>query len=94
MTEKTLKSGAKLGMTLADFTDAMALLHASQKSESITSPEVLNALWPCLIRCVRNNQKISVDLFMDEKNREDFLEIAEEVMKFNIAPFFKNRARQ
>ena len=100
MIEKTLKSGAKLEMQLAEFQDAMNLLQVWQKNTKeavqifIATPEILTALWPCLDKCLWNKSRINAELFRDEKAREDLLEIAEEVAAFNLSPFMKHRARQ
>lgn len=57
----------------------------------ISSEEIEAALWPCMARGVYNNsQKIVPSLFEDPAIRCDFLEIAKEVMVFNLTPFSKN----
>jgi hypothetical protein len=56
-------------------------------SRIVSSDEVEAALWPCLERCTWNGRKVNRDLFEDEGPRGDFLEIAKEVLWFNLSPF-------
>lgn len=48
------------------------------------------ALWKCMARCTLDNKKVNKELFDDEKMREDFIEVAQEVMVANLRPFTKN----
>ena len=56
----------------------------------IGSDALDEALWPCMERALYNNQKVSRDLFEDERNRADYLVVAKEVLLFNLSPFLKN----
>lgn len=101
---KTLNSGAVLNVTLADFPLGKRLFKAVTKElESldfnedtvakmalrlISSDEIEEALWPCMGRVTYNSLKVTPALFEDSKIREDFLEVAKEVMVFNLTPFF------
>lgn len=55
----------------------------------LASKDIQISLQPCLQRCTYNNQKVTMDLFEDEKAREDFIEVLKEVLVFNLFPFFK-----
>lgn len=57
----------------------------------VSSEKVEAALWPCFTSCLYGGDtKLTIDLFEDEKAREDFLEICFEVAKINVLPFTKN----
>lgn len=43
-------------------------------------------LWPCLIRCTRNGQKITEETFDDVGARADYYEIVEACLKENFSP--------
>lgn len=47
------------------------------------------ALWPCVIRCTYQGQKITAQTFEPLEAREDFMDIYYEVAQENIAPFLK-----
>lgn len=55
-----------------------------------SSKEVRRALFACFARCTYNGEKITMKTFTPEESRGDYYEIAEEVMKANLSPFFKN----
>lgn len=48
------------------------------------------ALFACMERCLYNGVKIDRKTFEPEDARADYLPVAWEVMKYNLAPFFKN----
>lgn len=48
------------------------------------------ALWKCMRRCRYNERNITPDLFDDEATREDFHQVAWEVMVYNLRPFGKS----
>lgn len=52
-----------------------------------SSKEVESALWPCLIRCTRNNMKITEETFDDTEARKDYYEIIAACVKENFGPF-------
>lgn len=56
----------------------------------LSSSEVEAILWECMGVAIYNNQKVTPDLFEDEKIREDYLIVAKEVLIVNLIPFFKN----
>lgn len=56
------------------------------------SDAIQGALWACMARCTYNKQKVTKDLFEDEKIREDYLPVAKEVMVFNLGPFSRGLA--
>lgn len=102
---KTLSSGAKLEVTLASFPEGHRLFKAATKEiESLdlekdtvqkvscrilTSQEVEDALIPCMGRATYDGKKVNSDLFENAKIREDYLEVAKEVIGFNLRPFSK-----
>lgn len=47
------------------------------------------ALFQCMERCLYDGQKIGRTTFEPEDARQDYLPVAWEVMKYNLAPFFK-----
>lgn len=53
------------------------------------SEEVEAALWPCMERALWKNRKCNALLFDDPQAREDFLEVAREVLLFNLRPFLR-----
>lgn len=56
----------------------------------LSSQEIEDALWECMLRVTYNDKKITRNLFDDEAICEDYLEIAKEVMVANLAPFRKS----
>lgn len=56
---------------------------------ALCSPAIDSATWECLKRCTYEGQKITKDSFEAAEAREDFLDIAFEVAKENLAPFMK-----
>lgn len=62
----------------------------------LSSEEVEAALWPCMERAVYKTLecpaglKINKALFEKAEAREDFLEISEEVLGYNLTPFSKS----
>lgn len=48
------------------------------------------AVFKCAERSLYNGQRITRTSFEDEQARGDFFEVAWEVMRFNLSPFFKN----
>ena len=59
----------------------------------ISSDEIEKALWPCMARCTYDKVKITPEMFdAVEGSVNDFLEIALEVLGFNLDPFFRNQS--
>lgn len=56
----------------------------------ISSDVVDEALWPCMATALYNKNKITRDTFDAEEARCDFLVVTQEVLVYNLAPFFKN----
>jgi hypothetical protein len=52
-----------------------------------SSPIFKQALWPCLIRCTRNKQKIDKTTFEDTEVRKEYYEIINRCVDENIRPF-------
>lgn len=52
-----------------------------------SSREVMAAVWPCLIRCTYDGQKITPDLFEDKEARKLYYPIISECIKVNNADF-------
>lgn len=53
------------------------------------SDQLEAALFACMERCLLNGAKITRQSFEPEDMRPDYLPVAWEVMKFNLAPFFR-----
>lgn len=56
----------------------------------LSSKKIDAALAPCVRRCLYNGQKITDDLFEDEKARGDYIDVIYEVAKENVLPFTKS----
>lgn len=52
-----------------------------------SSAEFKAALWPCLIRCTRNDRKIEKAMFEDKEARKEYYEIITPCVEENIGPF-------
>lgn len=50
--------------------------------------EVNDALWPCLVQCTRNSEKITKQTFEPVDARQDYYEIVIACLKENISPLF------
>lgn len=59
-------------------------------AQFLSSSEIEAALWPCMSRCTYNGLKIDAATFEPEKSREDFIEVAKEVLVLNLRPFSKS----
>lgn len=57
---------------------------------ALSSPEMEKMFWVCAKGCLYKNQRISKELFEDEKVREDYVQVYTEVLRFTLAPFMKN----
>lgn len=62
--------------------------------EIATSETVEVAFFECAGRCLLNGQKITRETFEAPDAREDYLPVAWEVIKYNLAPFFRGLASQ
>jgi hypothetical protein len=56
---------------------------------AFSSPEVEKTLWPCMIRSLYGDTKITPEVFEPEDSRQDFIPACMEVVKDNISPFTK-----
>lgn len=56
----------------------------------LSSEEIEAVLWVCFDRALYNNQKVTKEIFDEESAAGDYLEIAKEVMIYNMAPFTKS----
>ena len=57
----------------------------------LSSEAVESALWPCMARAAYNKIKVNQELFdLYEEARSDYIEIAGEVLGFNLNPFLKD----
>lgn len=104
-TEIKLDSGAILNITMASFTDGNRLFKAVTKElegldlkedtvqkmafKLMSSNEVEKALWICMERATYNQVKLTSNVFEDATARGDYLNVAKEVMVFNLTPFLK-----
>lgn len=73
------------GMKLSKDMDISGLISAFLAVES--SPEVYEALWPCLEKSLYNSKKITKNTFEPEEARQDYYEILLEFLKVNFTPF-------
>ena len=55
-----------------------------------SSEDFKAALWPCLMRCTRNNQKIDKSIFTDPEVRKEYYEILAPCVEENIRPFVES----
>lgn len=108
--KKKLESGAELEVTMAGFEECMNLDEAVKaelagidfdKESTITfyaklsgSRRLKEALWPCMLRATYNGQKITKETFEPEQARADFFPVAQEVLVFNLRPFFQGLGSQ
>ncbi len=58
------------------------------------SDEVERALFKCAERALVGTEKVDQDFFEKAENREHFYPIMIEIIKVNVAPFFKNLLSQ
>lgn len=91
-------SGAKVVINSAPWRDAKQLKKAIEREIMVgglniptilmvdSSDAVDAALWPCLARCLRNDQKIVEMTFDDLEARIDYYDIALECIKVNLGP--------
>lgn len=56
----------------------------------MSSKLIQEKLWACMDKALYNDSRVTVDTFEDEKAREDYLAVCEEVAKKNLAPFTKD----
>ncbi len=63
-----------------------------------SSPEIEKALWKCMERCTYNdkghNLKITSTTFEPVENRKDYVQVAVEVARENVEPFFNGLLRE
>lgn len=52
------------------------------------SKEVNDAIWPCLVRCSYNSEKITKQTFEPVNARQDYYEIVASCVKENVGPLF------
>lgn len=84
------KEAAASGEALKLDADVGTLLSLFLKVDG--SDAVDAALWPCLIRCTRNGEKITEQTFDDPEARKDYYEIVLECAKVNLGPLAENLA--
>ena len=87
-----LRLGLKGGQTLGGVFDLELTDEAIDTVKNafltlLSSQEIEDCLWECFERVTYENKRLDKKLFEDEKIAGDYLEIAKEVMLFNIAPF-------
>lgn len=80
-------NAARKGDILDSDIDFSALL--SGVAHVIADGRVNACLWPCLIKSLYGQEKITEATFEDESAREDFYAIALECVKVNLLPFWK-----
>lgn len=86
-----LELGQNLGSTFSlDLTDKTLNTAKNAIFTLLSSQEIEDVLWECFGRVLYNNKKLTKNLFDEEKAMEDYLEIAKEVLVFNLTPFQKS----
>jgi hypothetical protein len=108
VTEFISKSGAKIVINPAPWKDAKQLKKAVERELAaggmndlfkvallLDSSDVVEAaLMPCLIRCTRNDIKITDSTFDDVDARQDYHEIAVECWRVNNGPLVESLSSQ
>lgn len=95
MTSGCFKEGHtlfKAVMTELGSLDGNLELNTKLRIKLISSENIERALWPCMARCTYNKVKVVPEMFDNvEGSIDDFLDIALEVLGFNLDPFFKSQ---
>lgn len=73
------------GIDITKETDIASLLLRIDGSDLVE-----NALWPCLIRCTRNDEKITMQTFDSLEARKDYYEIVIACVKENLSPLVES----
>lgn len=81
------KEASAAGIKLDDLKADVSVLISTALSVD-SSDAVDAALWPCLVRCTRNGEKITPSTFNSEEGRQDYYEIMFECLKVNFRPLF------
>ena len=80
---------ANAGISLGLDKDVGQLISAFLRVDG--SKAVDDALWPCLARCTRNGDKITEQLFDDDKTaRRDYYDIVKACAKENLFPLYES----
>lgn len=82
--------GAGLDLTIKEDTTVQDLLDRNMEAKLnvIGSALVLDAVKDCCAKVLYDKQRFSMDLFEDEKNKQDFFPLMKLVAIENIQPFF------
>lgn len=86
---KALKAALELEIAAHGITDINSILDDGLISLIMkvdSSPAFDAALWPCLVRCLRGNNKIIESTFDDAKAREDYYQIVVACVQVNLRP--------
>ncbi len=99
MTEISLPSGATATINVAAWRDAKRMKNAIERelaaSGGLNIPTVLlvdssdavdAAIWPCLVRCLYNGEKITEQTFDKSSARADYYDIVIACVKENLGP--------
>lgn len=78
------KEASKAGFKFDMQADISSLLSMALSVDS--SPDVETALYSCLARCTRDNNKITMQTFDAKEAREDYYEIVKSCLMENFAP--------
>ena len=92
-------SGANVTINVASWKDAKVLKKAIEREVAIngglslptilmvdSSDAVDAAIWPCLIRCLYNGEKITENTFDKAEARKDYYDIVVACVKENLSP--------
>lgn len=78
------KEASASGLKIDAKTDASVFVNALLSVDGSESVDA--ALWPCLIRCTRNSEKITSQTFDTKEGRQDYYEIVKACMTENFGP--------
>jgi len=79
---------ATSGLTLANIASKDISIIAGPVLQAASSDDVERCLWECFKTCLYNNARVTRDTFEPAEARGDYLKMAWEVLKANLAPFF------
>ncbi|AWI10313.1 hypothetical protein [Ereboglobus luteus] len=80
---------ATSGLALANLAGKDISIIVGPVLQAAGSDDVEHCLWECFKTCLYNNTRITRETFEPEEARGDYLKAAWEVLKTNLAPFFK-----
>ena len=87
--KKAIQREAALAGLKIDFDqDVSALINVFMQVDGADTVDA--ALWPCLVRCTRNGEKIQESTFDPTDARQDYYEIVFACLKANLGPLVES----